>query len=166
MSEPEWMKTARAKGLVAEGKKANLFAGAGDQNDAPILQDLLLPWPPTANHYWIHLVLRTKTGKNRVAMVLGAEGKAFREAARAVVHKDRLVTMKGPLRFEAIFCPPDQRNRDLDNLLKPTIDALKRDEKEGFPGLYFDDVQIREISVAFGTLERRGTVLVSVRQLD
>lgn len=54
---------------------------------------LSLPYPPTVNHYWRHIVI-------------GRRQWAGRE------------TLACPLAVEITFYPPDRRKRDLDNLPK------------------------------------------------
>jgi crossover junction endodeoxyribonuclease RusA len=87
---------------------------------------LKLPWPPSINHYWRRWRGRT---------VLSRWGRSYRAivAARLAGSECRCT---GRLRVEIDAAPPDNRRRDLDNLLKAVLDALQH------AGVYDDDGQI------------------------
>lgn len=92
-----------------------------------------LPWPPSINHYWRRVGARTLISK---------EGRQYREA----VGKTWLLTrgmggVDGRIRAEIWAFPPDRRKRDLDNLLKATLDALQH------AGAYTDDSQIDDLRI-------------------
>ena len=77
---------------------------------------ILLPWPPTVNHYYT--VARGRK-------ILSAEGRAYKKycvqcmAIQVVPRLD-----EPPFAVSIIARPPDKRKRDLDNLLKPILDSL------------------------------------------
>lgn len=54
--------------------------------------------------------------------------------------------------------PPDQRKRDLDNLLKQTLDALQH------AGIFKDDAQIDEILIRRGLSCKGGRMLVQITE--
>jgi len=96
-----------------------------------------LPWPPTANRYW-----RNVAGR----MVLSRDGRRYREAVDGLVW--RLCREGGGVGFGESDLevtieahPPDRRRRDLDNLLKPLLDALQH------AGLFADDSQIVSLRI-------------------
>jgi crossover junction endodeoxyribonuclease RusA len=79
---------------------------------------ILLPWPPTVNHYYT--VARGRK-------ILSEEGRAYKlycgqcmmiQGVRKLKEEDR------PFGLSIIARPPDKRRRDLDNILKPLIDSL------------------------------------------
>jgi crossover junction endodeoxyribonuclease RusA len=79
-----------------------------------------LPWPPTVNHYW----QRRKGG----GYCLSKAGKTFRENAIAAIWhtsegRPRLIECR--VAVAARFYPPDHQERDVDNVLKPLLDALQ-----------------------------------------
>lgn len=95
--------------------------------------EIILPWPPTVNHYWM------RSG-NRC--YIGSKGLAFRKAVLLCCNKKEM-TFKPTSRLcvEIQAFPPDKRRRDLDNLLKATLDSLQH------AGIYADDNQIDKLSI-------------------
>jgi crossover junction endodeoxyribonuclease RusA len=59
----------------------------------------------------------------------------------ALCLKQRVETMTGPIKVEIIAYRPDNRKRDLDNLLKAALDGMAKGM------LYQDDSQIRDLSI-------------------
>ena len=94
---------------------------------------VVLPWPPTVNHYWMR-------AGNRC--YIGAKGIEFR---KEVLHICNTAKFKFEpevrLAVEIQAFPPDRRRRDIDNILKATLDALQH------AGVYEDDNQIDKLSV-------------------
>ncbi len=58
--------------------------------------------------------------------------------------------MQGPLEFRATCWPPDRRERDLDNLIKATWDALQH------AGVYTRDNQIKVMRMEMRAEVRKG----------
>jgi crossover junction endodeoxyribonuclease RusA len=90
---------------------------------------LMLPYPPTMNHYWRHFRGRT---------VISQEGRTFRANVCALLAGGgpRKPPAGGRIALAMDAFPPDRRRRDLDNLQKPVLDALQH------AGLYEDDSQV------------------------
>jgi crossover junction endodeoxyribonuclease RusA len=90
---------------------------------------LILPWPPSLNHYYRRIGART---------LISREGRAYREDVCALLAGSG--PRKPPVGGRIALCmdafPPDRRKRDLDNILKSILDALEH------AGLYEDDSQI------------------------
>lgn len=109
---------------------------------------LSLPFPPTANTHWRHVELH-----GRVCVLLSRKGRAYRSqvvrAARG--HGDPL---NGPLRVTVWVWMPDRRARDLDNLLKPLLDALTH------AGVWGDDSQIVDLRITRRGVRPGGGVVV------
>lgn len=110
------------------------------------MSGIWLPWPPSANRYWRHY---------RGRMVVSAEAKAYQELAWVDAWAAGLRPIDEPVGLECVFCPPDQRRRDLDNCLKVLIDAL-----QGVA--YHDDRQIIELHARFGPEYPHGAVEVKL----
>jgi crossover junction endodeoxyribonuclease RusA len=88
-----------------------------------------LPWPPSMNHYWRRVGPRT---------LISREGRTFRTNVCALLGGGgpRQPPAGGRIALAMDAFPPDRRRRDLDNLLKPTLDALQHG------GVYEDDSQV------------------------
>jgi crossover junction endodeoxyribonuclease RusA len=95
--------------------------------------ELTLPWPPSVNTYW-----RNFDGR----MIISAKGREYRETVG-----DQMILQKAIKHFTGRLCVeieawrPDKRRRDLDNLLKATLDALAH------AGVYEDDSQIVDLRI-------------------
>ncbi len=90
---------------------------------------MTLPYPPSINHYWRRVGPRT---------LISREGRAFCKNVCALLGSSG--HRKPPSGGRIALCmdayPPDRRRRDLDNIQKPTLDALEH------AGVYEDDSQI------------------------
>ncbi len=77
---------------------------------------LVLPYPPTVNTYW-------RKWRNR--MVISEKGRAYRDLVAAAFREQSGGLIDGPVAVEGDVWAPDRRRRDLDNLWKSLLDALK-----------------------------------------
>lgn len=109
-----------------------------------------LPFPPTVNTYWRHVGSKT---------LLSAKARKYRVDLIAAVGLVRRKLAIGPLSVIIVFHPPDARRRDLDNLPKGLLDALK------YAGVYGDDSQIRHIDMMFGPIVKGGRADVTVEPM-
>lgn len=120
------------------------------------IAQLVLPWPPSINHYWRHAVV----GK-RAMVYVSKEGKEYRQNVLAAVleqgltrfHEDRVTV-------DILIHPPDRRVFDLDNRLKPTLDALAH------AGVYTNDSQIDRVQITRGAVVPSGSLVVTVRSVE
>lgn len=109
---------------------------------------LALPWPPSANRYWRSIVIG---GSSRV--LVSKDGREYGQALAELALLERWPrALDCRIRLRAIAFPPDRRNRDLDNLLKPMIDALKVSKRGKDPrgGVIVDDSQIDDERIQRG----------------
>ena len=97
-----------------------------------MITSLHLPYPPSVNHYW------GQSGKQRF---IGKKGKEFRQAVAEACLDLELATMDGRLSVHVAIWPPDNRKRDVDNILKPLLDAMEH------AGVYENDSQIDELHI-------------------
>ncbi len=95
--------------------------------------DLSLPWPPSVNRYW-----RTFQGR----MIISAEGRTYRKAvADQVLIQRGAKHYQGKLKVQIEAWRPDNRRRDLDNLLKAVLDSLTH------AGVWEDDGNIVDLRI-------------------
>lgn len=110
--------------------------------------ELYLPYPPTVNNYYV------KTQRN---VMISQKGRLFRDKVAAAVAEQcgsgfslAQAGVSAPYSARYIFFPPDKRKRDLDNLLKPLLDALTQ------CGFWDDDSLINQIHVYRGKTHSPG----------
>lgn len=109
-----------------------------------------LPYPPTVNHYWGQLGSRK---------FLGKKGKEFREAVFLCSLNARKVALNERLHMEVYLYPPDNRKRDVDNVLKPLLDALEHAQ------VYENDSQIDKLCITRMEVVKGGMCDVVISQL-
>jgi crossover junction endodeoxyribonuclease RusA len=68
--------------------------------------------------------------------------------------------MTGKLRVSILANPPDQRARDLDNLLKAPLDALAK------AGVYADDMQVDELTIKRGEVMKLGQLVIEIEVIS
>jgi crossover junction endodeoxyribonuclease RusA len=109
--------------------------------------ELTLPYPPSVNTYWgFHGHRRFLTDKavdfkKAVAHWVSLSGQKFGNAR---------------LKVTIITHAPDRRARDIDNIVKPTLDALVQ------AGLFNDDSQVDMLTVKRGHVVKGGKAMVYV----
>jgi len=117
--------------------------------------ELVLPYPPTINHYWRRVGPRT---------LISRQGRKFRQDVGEAVRRGKglfgKVPIHGNLAVEVVLHPPDRRRRDLDNTLKAMLDALQH------AGVYEDDSQIARLIAQRGLPCPNGLAIVRVGPLD
>lgn len=113
--------------------------------------EITLPWPPSVNHYW-------RMWQNR--MVISTEGRKYRQAVA-----EQILIQRGAKHFAKkvkvmiAAYRPDERKRDLDNLLKSTLDALSH------AGVYEDDSLIVDLRI-YWEPEKAGMLKVRIEELE
>jgi crossover junction endodeoxyribonuclease RusA len=110
---------------------------------------LTLPWPPSANRLWRNVngrTIKSETYRNWLVMA-GWDLKSQRPSP-----------VKGRYRMTVVAVRPDQRRRDLDNLLKPISDLLKE------CGVIEDDSLAQSLTAGWSMESpvRDGQVIVSI----
>jgi len=109
-----------------------------------------LPYPPSINHYWRRVGLRT---------LISSEGRAFRKTVCSILAAAGAKPIDGPLEIAIQVCPPDRRRRDIDNVQKALLDALEQG------GAYHDDCQIVKLSIEKCGPVAGGRTLVRIGEL-
>ncbi|MDE5878494.1 MAG: RusA family crossover junction endodeoxyribonuclease [Desulfovibrio sp.] len=118
---------------------------------------IVLPFPPSVNHYWRHVVM----GKY-VRTLISAAGREFkRKVARAVrIQLGRQPEpIMGNCRLYVALHAPDRRRRDVDNYAKALLDSLTE------AGMWADDSQIQDLRLVWGSVLPGGKAVVTIRQL-
>jgi len=115
---------------------------------APRLVRLCLPYPPSVNHYYRHVGNKT---------LISREGREFRGRVKGVVDAAGFPPLSGPMVCDICVTRPDRRRRDIDNLIKATLDAMQH------AAVYADDCEVVDLRIRwFG--EEPGAVVVLTRQ--
>jgi crossover junction endodeoxyribonuclease RusA len=111
-----------------------------------------LPWPPSINNYYKR-VLR--------GVVINEKGVAYRRDVKLLLaqYVDSF-TLEQRLNMTINVFPPDKRGRDLDNLLKASIDAMQH--ARVFP----DDKQIDKLAVIRQDIVKPGKLQVWISECD
>jgi crossover junction endodeoxyribonuclease RusA len=87
--------------------------------------ELVLPYPPSVNHYWRHFKGRT---------LISREGRAYRQQVMTQCRGfGGQPPRDGRLALAMDAFPPDRRRRDLDNIQKSALDSMQH------AGIYEDD---------------------------
>lgn len=111
-----------------------------------------LPFPPTLNHN----TRPTAYG----GRILTDKHKAFRKAVWFEWRSRHMPPLVGPLAVYIAATPPDRRKRDLDNLIKPVLDALQHAQA------YKDDSQIDDLHIRRMTPDKlHAGAIVTIWQL-
>lgn len=122
---------------------------------SPTARTLSLPWPPTVNTYWRHVMIGRAP-----RVLLSAKGREYRDEVVDSVDPAQ-PKMDGRLSVKIAAYPPDRRTRDLDNLLKPILDGLAH------AGVYADDGQIDSLTIQREAVEAPdGMVLVYIEKME
>ena len=114
---------------------------------------LILPWPPSANHYW-----RLGNGHFHIS----AEGRAYKLKVAGVIAAAGVKPLEGDVKLTLDAYPPDRRKRDIDNLQKSVCDSVC--QRHGHYGLYHDDSQIKRLESTMYPYDpdRAGRVVITV----
>lgn len=109
-----------------------------------------VPFPPSVNHLYGN---RRRGGK-----FIKPAGRQFRNDV-AVMCLQSHVRTTGKVALTIHAYPPDNRRRDLDNLLKALLDALQA------AGAIENDNLIRKLSIEWCHIRTGGMVMVDIERL-
>lgn len=114
---------------------------------------LTLPYPPSANRIW-----RNVNGKT----IKSEEYRKWLALAGALAMSQRPKAVRGVYRLTVIATRPDNRRRDLDNLLKPVSDLLKA------IGVIEDDHLAHEIRIGWSDegVVRDGCIIAQIEAVQ
>ena len=116
-----------------------------------------LPFPPSVNTYWRSRICG-KGSRAFVSVYVSPAGKKYQEAVKAAMWAKfgSIKPDERRMRVEIHATMPDRRKRDVDNLLKATLDALTAAK------LWADDSQIDQLLIVRGEVKAPGSVRVVV----
>lgn len=115
------------------------------------LIQLTLPYPPSVNRAY-----RTVSGR----VILSKVGREYRESVRAALGLRGYILTNGRLAVSISMHAPDNRKRDVDNVLKCALDALTH------AGIWDDDSQIDRLLVERAEpAPKYGFIVVSIEQI-
>ena len=116
-----------------------------------------LPYPPSLNSYYRHVGSK---------VLISERGRAYRSEVERAVWALRARGSLGPEALEGrlglrfVMNPPDNRKRDIDNILKATLDALTH------AGLWCDDSQVDRLTIERGVRVVEGSLIVCAETID
>jgi crossover junction endodeoxyribonuclease RusA len=133
--------------------QASLLEKTPERTD--LVCTLRLPFPPSVNHYWRHIVL-----KKRAATIISEAGRKYQQLCAGLVLEQRQRhQLTGILAVYILLKMPDRRRRDVDNYCKSLLDALTK------AGVWMDDGQIDLLTIERGDLEPPGEAVVEIYRL-
>ena len=112
--------------------------------------ELFLPFPPSINNYYV---------KTQRGVFISQKGRAFRAAVQAECLEQLGIAdnLRDRLLVTIILSVPDKRIRDVDNYVKPLLDALTHAE------VWEDDKQIDQLFIYRGAITKpKGRVKVTI----
>lgn len=128
--------------------KASVSPSSVQRSPVPLVV-VCLPWPPTSNHNVKHA---------NGGHYLSREHKLFRTDVATLILMAGVKHGSERLMISMEAFPPDRRRRDIDNLIKPVLDALQHG------GAYADDSQVDAISIKRGEIRSGGAIEVILRE--
>ena len=103
---------------------------------------LRLPYPPSINNYWI------ASGHRRF---ISKRGRDFKLAVQQYVAAHQLTSFGGAgVEVDIVIRPRDARLMDIDNSIKPILDALQD------AGLFDNDAQVATVTCHRGLVKKGG----------
>lgn len=99
--------------------------------------ELYSSYPPTVNNYY---------QKTQRGLFISQKGRKFRDQLCSDFHEQLsgMEPIQGKVRIDVIAWVPDNRRRDLDNIMKPIMDAMTH------AGMWDDDSQVDQMCVYRG----------------
>lgn len=117
---------------------------------------IFLPWPPSVNRYWRHPNKGPLAGRHLISV----EGRQYRSQVMALAIALKLPCITGRLAVHIEAWPPDRRARDLDNLLKSTLDSLVH------AGIISGDELIDDLRIVRKEPVKAGQLSVTINQVE
>jgi crossover junction endodeoxyribonuclease RusA len=113
---------------------------------------LNLPYPPSINNYWI------ASGHRRF---ISQRGRDFKQAVAEFVIEWRVPKLgDSPVWVDIILRPRTKKLMDIDNCIKPILDALQD------AGVFDDDVQVQRVTIERGLPIKGGGCVVMLDRIS
>ena len=114
---------------------------------------LYLPIPNSANTHWRH---------GRGITYLSANGREFRKCVLGIVQTvfPDFEALTGRLEVKICIHPKDRRKIDIDNRIKPCLDALQH------ANVFVDDEQIDRLIVERHGIVKDGQCIVTIMEIN
>lgn len=131
------------------------------RNGGPqLLRGLILPLPPTMNTYWRSRIIKSRKGPTFVSTYVSKDGVKFKErVAEIALQKGMRFLTEKRLMIDAVICMKDRRHSDIDNRIKPLLDALKEAQ------VFVDDEQFDEVRLRRGPIRKEGMAMISLWEI-
>ena len=117
---------------------------------------IVLPWPPSVNRYYRSISKGNLAGR----VLVSQAGRTYREEVALLLYRRRLPMIRDRIRISIEAFPPDRRRRDLDNLLKASLDALV------FGGAIEDDSLIDDLRIRRGEVREGGELRIHIQGME
>jgi crossover junction endodeoxyribonuclease RusA len=116
---------------------------------------LTLPYPPSINTYYRHPSSGPLAGRHLISQ----QGRNYQRDV-AILSRRELrpphLPAHGKMAVDITLSPPDKRKRDIDNPIKPLLDALTR------AGIWKDDSQVSDLHVRWGHAGTPGPATITI----
>lgn len=117
----------------------------------------MLPWPPSVNQYWRHVITKTRRGLAQRTL-LSLKGRHYRNKAIKMIGQQfpvhEIITV--PVKVEMHLFPPDRLKRDIDNYCKGVLDALT------YAKVWEDDYLVNDLHIIRRDVYQTGCVVLRI----
>lgn len=146
------------------------------RNGGPqLLRGLIIPLCPSANRYWLPIMMVVKGtkfpltfrsmkeiyGKIRTLNVRGDQAKEYlKTLTEYAIQRGFRFHSEKPLRMDVVVCPRDRREIDAHNYTKALLDIFQD------IGVYADDHQVIDLRTRMGPVIKGGRLVISLWEID
>ena len=117
--------------------------------------ELVLPWPPTLNHYRIPI---KHPKRHYCYLITSPEGKQYKANLKSIIKNPP--NIKQDINVSIVFHPKTKAKFDIDNFFKALLDGLTE------AGVWEDDSQIRSLHGTKGEVIKGGKVVITIELVD